>query len=92
MCVSNSSFSLNDCMLTRLLLYTCLQSNPAVITTHEEKPHGLGEGDYVEFCEVKGMVEINNPDRDSEEAGEKKEVSPLAAVKVLSTKGTRPRV
>jgi hypothetical protein len=79
-------------MLTRLLLYTCLQSNPAVITTHEEKPHGLGEGDYVEFCEVKGMVEINNPDRDSEEAGEKKEVSPLAAVKVLSTKGTRPRV
>lgn len=62
-------------------------SNPAVITTHEEKPHGLGEGDYVEFCEVKGMVEINNPDRDSEEAGEKKEVSPLAAIKVLSTKG-----
>jgi len=28
------------------------QSYPAVITTHEEKPHDLGEGDYVDFTEV----------------------------------------
>lgn len=30
-----------------------MQSKPAVITTHEEKPHGLGEGDYVDFTEVR---------------------------------------
>ncbi|KAL6055224.1 E1 ubiquitin-activating enzyme [Balamuthia mandrillaris] len=35
------------------------QANPAVVTTHEEKPHGLHEGDYVQFSEVEGMTEIN---------------------------------
>lgn len=39
------------------------------------------------------MVQINNPDRTAEAseeaaAGEKKEPNPLAAIKVLSTKGT----
>jgi len=65
-------------------------SYPAVITTHEEKPHDLGEGDYVDFTEVKGMVEINNPDRDRVVEGgedENRQASPLAAIKVLSAKG-----
>jgi ubiquitin-activating enzyme E1 len=83
------------------------QSNPAVITTHEERPHGFGEGDFVDFTEVLGMVEINNPDKAKalpsadedvseekvdiftkpEEEEKEKAPNPLAAIKVLSTKG-----
>jgi len=74
------------------------QSNPAVITTHEEKPHGLTEGDYVDFTEVEGMVQINNPARAksveevsqsgvSGAASGEEEKNPLGAIKVLSTKG-----
>jgi ubiquitin-activating enzyme E1 len=30
-----------------------------IVTTHEDKRHIYQEGDYVEFKEVEGMVEIN---------------------------------
>jgi ubiquitin-activating enzyme E1 len=34
--------------------------NPAVVTTHEAKKHGLVDGDTVKFKEVLGMTEVNN--------------------------------
>jgi len=50
------------------------------ITTFDEKPHGFGTGDYVQFAEVKGMKEINYDS--SNEA-----TSRLAALKVVNVLG-----
>lgn len=35
-------------------------SNPAVVTVHEDKRHSYQDGDYVKFTEVEGMDDINN--------------------------------
>eukprot|EP01087_Luapelamoeba_hula_P016181 TRINITY_DN495_c0_g1_i1.p1 TRINITY_DN495_c0_g1~~TRINITY_DN495_c0_g1_i1.p1 ORF type:complete len:1073 (+),score=196.51 TRINITY_DN495_c0_g1_i1:80-3298(+) len=40
------------------------QANPCVVTTHEDKPHGLGTGDYVYFEEIEGMTELNSSEKD----------------------------
>lgn len=53
-------------------------SNPAIVTTHDEKPHGLSEGDYVYFEEVEGMKEINTNGVEG---------SHTSAIKVLGVRG-----
>ena len=35
------------------------QSNPCIITVHEDKRHKFQDGDYVQFKEVQGMTELN---------------------------------
>lgn len=36
------------------------QSNPCIITVHEDKRHKFQDGDYVQFKEVEGMTELNS--------------------------------
>jgi ubiquitin-activating enzyme E1 len=35
------------------------QTNPCIITVHEDKRHKFQDGDYVKFVEVEGMTELN---------------------------------
>jgi len=35
------------------------QSNPGLVTVHEEKRHSYEDGDHVTFREVEGMTELN---------------------------------
>lgn len=43
----------------RGLLAHVSNSNPGVVTVHEDQRHGLQDGDYVTFEEVEGMTELN---------------------------------
>jgi hypothetical protein len=36
------------------------QANPAIVTVHEDKRHKFQDGDYVQFKEIQGMIEINS--------------------------------
>lgn len=35
------------------------QTNPAIVTVHEDKRHSYQDGDYVQFREVQGMTQLN---------------------------------
>ena len=37
-----------------------IQENPGVVTTMEDAMHGLEDGDYVTFKEIKGMTALND--------------------------------
>eukprot|EP01088_Endostelium_zonatum_P016386 TRINITY_DN440_c0_g1_i1.p1 TRINITY_DN440_c0_g1~~TRINITY_DN440_c0_g1_i1.p1 ORF type:complete len:1107 (-),score=320.39 TRINITY_DN440_c0_g1_i1:41-3361(-) len=50
------------------------------VTTYDEKPHGFGTGDYVQFSEIRGMKELNYDANNPETA-------PLAAIKVTNVLG-----
>ena len=36
------------------------QTNPAIVTVHEDKRHKFQDGDHVQFREVQGMTELNS--------------------------------
>jgi iron complex transport system ATP-binding protein len=36
------------------------QTNPLIVTVHEDKRHKFQDGDYVKFVEVEGMTELNS--------------------------------
>jgi len=42
------------------MLATVLNSNPGLVTVHDESRHGLETGDVIHFSEVSGMVELND--------------------------------
>lgn len=41
------------------IVVNATQSNPCIITVHEDKRHKFQDGDYVQFREVEGMTELN---------------------------------
>ena len=41
------------------LIASISNENPGVVTVHDESRHGLEDGDFVTFSEVKGMTELN---------------------------------
>lgn len=47
-------------MTKQFIVANITQSNPAIVTVHEEKRHIYQTGDHVVFREVQGMVEMND--------------------------------
>lgn len=46
------------------LVSSITKDKESVVTVHDEKRHGLSDGDFVKFTEVKGMTELNStPDK-----------------------------
>src|SRR5690606_29338140 len=43
----------------QFIVVNATQTNPLIVTVHEDKRHKFKEGDYVQFREVQGMQEIN---------------------------------
>jgi ubiquitin-activating enzyme E1 len=41
------------------IVVSATQTNPLIITVHEDKRHKFQDGDYVKFTEVQGMTELN---------------------------------
>jgi ubiquitin-activating enzyme E1 len=41
------------------IVVAATQTNPCIITVHEDKRHKFQDGDYVKFVEVEGMTELN---------------------------------
>jgi ubiquitin-activating enzyme E1 len=42
------------------IVVNATQSNPCIITVHEDKRHKFQDGDYIKFTEVEGMTELNS--------------------------------
>ncbi len=42
------------------IVVNATQSNPLIITVHEDKRHKFQDGDFVQFREVEGMTELNS--------------------------------
>jgi len=42
------------------IVVSATQTNPLIITVHEDKRHKFQDGDYVKFTEVQGMTELNH--------------------------------
>ena len=42
------------------IVVAATQTNPCIITVHEDKRHKFQDGDYVKFVEVEGMTELNS--------------------------------
>ena len=41
------------------IVVNATQTNPLIVTVHEDKRHKFQDGDYVKFNEVQGMTELN---------------------------------
>jgi ubiquitin-activating enzyme E1 len=42
------------------IVVNATQTNPCIITVHEDKRHKFQDGDFVQFREVEGMTELNS--------------------------------
>lgn len=42
------------------IVVSATQTNPVIVTVHEDKRHKFQDGDHVQFREVEGMVELNS--------------------------------
>ena len=42
------------------IVVAATQTNPCIITVHEDKRHKFQDGDYLKFVEVEGMTELNS--------------------------------
>jgi len=42
------------------IIANATQTNPCIVTVHEDKRHKFQDGDYVKFVEVQGMTELNS--------------------------------
>lgn len=57
-----TEFSINDADgedTKAFIVVNATQSNPMIVTVHEDKRHKFQDGDYVSFKEVEGMTELN---------------------------------
>jgi ubiquitin-activating enzyme E1 len=44
----------------QFIVVNATQSDPVIVTVHEDKRHKFQDGDYVQFREVQGMTELNH--------------------------------
>ena len=42
------------------IVVNATQTNPCIVTVHEDKRHKFQDGDHVKFSEVQGMTELNH--------------------------------
>ena len=42
------------------IVASATQTNPLIVTVHEDKRHKFQDGDHVQFKEVEGMTELNS--------------------------------
>jgi ubiquitin-activating enzyme E1 len=42
------------------IVVNATNTNPCIITVHEDKRHKFQDGDYVKFSEIEGMTELNS--------------------------------
>ena len=57
-----NDFSINDAdgeETKSFIVVSATQTNPLIVTVHEDKRHKFQDGDYVKFNEVQGMTELN---------------------------------
>lgn len=58
-----TDFSINDADgedTKAFIVVNATQTNPCIVTVHEDKRHKFQDGDYVSFREVEGMIELNS--------------------------------
>ena len=52
-------FDADDEDIKSFIVSDVSQTNPAVVTVHEDRKHKFHDGMYVKFSEVEGMTELN---------------------------------